>query len=86
MKDIMKIVKSLEDSGLSLKGVSEAKQNDVKEEKEELLSFLLGTLGASLFGNMLKDKWFIRARYGSKKGKEGVRAGCGSTKSLIKDF
>ena len=56
MKDIMKIVKSLEDSGLSLKGVSEAKQNDVKEEKEELLSFLLGTLGASLFGNMLKDK------------------------------
>ena len=56
MKDVMRIVKSLEDSGLALKGANEAKQNDVKEEKEELLSFLSGSLGASLFGNMLKDK------------------------------
>ena len=49
MEDIIKIVKSLEDSGLLLKGVSETVQN----EAEEFLSMLLGTLGASLLGNIL---------------------------------
>ena len=32
MKDIMKIVESLEDSGLLLKGVSETIQNEAKKE------------------------------------------------------
>ena len=50
MVDIMKIVKSLEDSGLLLKGVSETIQNEVKKQKEEFLSMLLDTLGASLLG------------------------------------
>ena len=49
MVDIMKIVKSLEDSGLLLKGVSETIQNEVKKQKE-FLSMLLDTLGASLLG------------------------------------
>ena len=49
MVDIMKIVKSLEDSGLLLKGVSETIQNEVKQQKE-FLSMLLDTLGASLLG------------------------------------
>ena len=66
MKDIMKIVKSLEDSGLLLKGVSETIQNEVKEQKRGFLSMLLGTLVASLLGNMLKGKGFIRAVYGSE--------------------
>ena len=56
MEDIMKIVKSLEDSGLLLKGISEAIQNEVKEQKGGFLSMLLGTLGASLLGNMLAAK------------------------------
>ena len=63
MEDIMKIVKSLEDSGLLLKGVSEAIQNEVKEH------MLLGTLGANLSGkgmNRVRER-FIRAGYGSKK-------------------
>ena len=48
MKDIIEIVKSLEDSGLLLKGVSETIQNEAKEQKGGFLSMLLGTLGASL--------------------------------------
>ena len=46
--DIIKIVKSLEDSGLLLKGVTETAQNQVKEQKGGFLSMLLGTLGAGL--------------------------------------
>ena len=45
----MEIVKSLKDSGLLLKGVTETVQNEVKEEKGGFVSMLLGTLGASLF-------------------------------------
>ena len=44
---IIKIVKSLEDSGLLVKGITETVQNEVKEQKEGFLSALLGTLGAS---------------------------------------
>ena len=52
----MKIVKSLEDSGLLLNGVSETIQNEAKEQKGGFLSILLGTQGASLLGNMLAGK------------------------------
>ena len=48
MKCIFKIVKSLEESGLLLKGVSETVQNEAKEQKGGFLSMLLGTIGASL--------------------------------------
>ena len=74
MKDIIKIVKSLEDSGLLLKGVTETVQNEVKEQKGGFLSMLLGTLGASLLGNILAGKGInragegvIRAGYGNKR-------------------
>ena len=43
IEDINKIVKALEDSGLLLKEVTEAVQNEVKEEKGGFLSMLLGT-------------------------------------------
>ena len=52
MEDI-KIIKSLEDSGLLLEGVTETVQNEVKEQKGRFLSMLLGKLGASLLGNIL---------------------------------
>ena len=61
MEDIIKIVKSLEDSGLLLKGVTETVQNEVKEQKGGFLSMLLGTLGASLLGNILAGKGMNRA-------------------------
>ena len=54
MEDIIKIVKSLEGSGLLLKGVSETIQNDEKEQKGRFLIIMfLGTLEASLLGNIL---------------------------------
>ena len=60
MEDILKIVRSLEDSGLFLKGVSETIQNEDKEERGRFFSMLLGTLGASLLGNTLAGKGVMR--------------------------
>ena len=54
--DIIKMVKSLEDSSLLLKGVTETARNEVKEQKGGFLSMLLGTLGASLLGNLLTGR------------------------------
>ena len=88
MEDIMKIVKSLEYYGLLIKGVSETIQNDAKEQKGGFLSMLLGTLGASLLGNILVGTKINIAGYGSKdlqskdfqfnKGKGIIRADYGS--------
>ena len=75
IEDIIKIVKSLEDSGLLLKGVIETVQNEVKEQKRGFLSMLLVTLGASLLGNLLTRKGLNRA------GKGIVRAGYGRPSS-----
>ena len=71
INNIIKIVKSLEDSGLLLKGVTKTVQNEVKEQKGGFLSMLLGTLGASLLGNLLTGKGIYRAG----KGKGINRAG-----------
>ena len=56
MNDIMKITKSLKESGLLIKGVSETIKNEAKQQKGGFLSMLLGTLGASLLGNLLTGK------------------------------
>ena len=80
IEDIIKIVKSLEDSGLLLKGVTETVQNEVKEQKGGFLSMLLGTLGASLLGNLLTAKGAFHAGkgiHGAGKGKGIYRAGEG---------
>ena len=68
MENIIKIIKSLEDSGLLLKGVSATIQNETKEQKVGFFSMLLGTLGANLLGNILAGKGINRA------GEEIVRA------------
>ena len=47
-----------------LKGVTETFQNEVKEQKGEFLSMLLGTLGASLLGNLLTGKGAIATSQG----------------------
>ena len=86
VEDIIKIIKSLEDSGLLLEGVetvqNEAKeqkhtetvQNEVKEQKEGLFSMLLVTLGANLLGNPLTGKGAIAM----SQGRENIyRAGKG---------
>ena len=80
MKDIMKIIKALENSGISLKEVSKTIKNETSEPKGRFLSMLLGTLGASLLGNLLTcGKGIVRAGEGSvasrTKGDGIVRAG-----------
>ena len=78
MEDIIKTVKSLEDSGLLLKGVTETVQNEVKEQKGEFLRILLGSLGASLLGNLLTGRGINRAGKGRGINRAGdgiVRAG-----------
>ena len=73
----MKIVQALEDSNVLLKGVTKAIRNETKELKEGFLSMLLGTLGASLLGNLLAGKGIVRADSGNKKVKGMLRAGHG---------
>ena len=55
----MKIVKFLEKPGVLIKGVSEKNKNDAKVQKDIFLGMALGTLGASLLGNMLGGKAVI---------------------------
>ena len=63
MNDIMKIIQPLEDSDILLKGVTKT----IKEQKGGFLSMLLGTLGASLLGNLLIGKGIVRAGTGNNK-------------------
>ena len=77
MNDIMKIVQALEDSNILLKGVTKIIKNETKGQKGGFLSMLLGSLGASLLGNLLAWKGIVRAGSGNKKGKEIVRIGSG---------
>ena len=66
MNGIMKIVQTFEDSGILLKVITKTIENETKEQNGGFLGMLLGTLGASLLGNMLADKGFLRAEYGNK--------------------
>ena len=59
LNDIIKIITSLEESGLLIKGVSKKIKNEAKEQKFGFISMLLGTLGASLLGNLLTGKGII---------------------------
>ena len=84
MDEILKIVKSLEDSNVLLKGVSETIQHEAKEQRGGFLSMLLVTLGASLLDDILSKglsgKVVIRAGEGT------IRAGYGSKESSLKKF
>ena len=83
IEGIIKIVKSLEDSGLLLKGVTGIAHNEVKEQKGGFLSMLLGLLGASLLGNLLTGRGINRAGKGhvvNRAGEGIVRAGYGKNK------
>ena len=60
MEDVMKIVKSFEESGLLIKGIGEAIKNEAKEQKGGFIPILLGTLAASILGNTLTGEGVIR--------------------------
>ena len=80
INDIIKIVKSLEDSGLLLKGVTETVQNEVKEQKRGFLSMLLGTLGPSLLGNRGVNRTG-KVRGVNRAGERVLRASYGNIKT-----
>ena len=71
MNYIMKIVAALEDLNILLKGVTKTIKNETKEQKRVFLSMLLGTLGASLLGNLLSGKGTVRATEGIVRGGYG---------------
>ena len=85
MNDIIKIIQALENSNILLKGVTKTIKNETKEQKGGFSSMFLGTLGASLLGNLLTGQWILRAGSGhplsstleNKKGKGIARAGTG---------
>ena len=76
MQDLLKIVKSLEDSGILLDGITETVKNEVKEQKGGFLSMFLGTLGASLLGYLLTKN--LSGRGAIRAGEGTIRAGYGS--------
>ena len=85
MDDILKIVEiveSLEDSGVLLKGVSETIQPEAKEQRGVFLSMLLGTLGASLLGDILSKG--LSGKGVNKAGEGTIRAGYGSKRASLK--
>ena len=82
MSHIIELIKALEDSNILLKGVTKTFKNETKEQNGGFLSMLLGTIGASLLGNLLTGKEIVRAgsghpSYENKKGKGTVRGGSG---------
>ena len=77
MNDIMKIIEALENCGILLKGVTKTIENETKEQGGGFLSVLIGTLGASLLGNLLTGgKGMMRVGEGI------VRAGEQTNKNL----
>ena len=76
MQGLLKIVKSLDDSRTLLDEITETVKNEVKEQKGGFLSILLGTLGASLLGDLLTKK--LSGRGVVRAGEGTIRAGYGS--------
>ena len=76
MNDIMKIIETLENSGILLKGVTKTIENETKEQRGGFLGMLLGTSGASLLGNLLTGGKGI-----TRTGDGIARAGKGSKKT-----
>ena len=74
----MKIVQTLKDSNILLKGVTKTITNEIKGKKVRFLRMLLDTLRASLLGNMFARKGMLRAGCRNKEGKRIVRAGYGN--------
>ena len=73
MNDIIKVIEALENSGILLKRVTKTIENETEEQRGGFLSMLLGTLGASLLGNLLSGKGLACAGQGIVRAGEGVK-------------
>lgn len=67
LKDILKIMKSIEENGVFIEGISDTVKQKVNKQKGGLLSLLLGTLASSILGNILSDKGWYRSGYDVNK-------------------
>ena len=52
MDDNIRIIKSLNSSGVWPDGVSKTVKHEIKRQEDRFLGMLLGPLGASVLGNM----------------------------------
>ena len=68
------VFKTLKDSSILLKIITKTIEHETKEQKGKFLGIPLGTLDASLLGNMLGGKDIVSAGYGNKQGQGIVRA------------
>ena len=84
LNDIMQIIQALEDSGILLKDVTRSVATQTKEQKGGFLSMLLGTLGASLLGNLLSGKGMSRAGEGILRAGEGTTRASATSKGYLK--
>ena len=75
LNDLNKTITALEEHNILLKGTGKTIKNETKEQKGGFLSTLLGTVGASLLGNLLAVKGMCRT------GKEMYRTGQGLKKN-----
>ena len=76
LNNLLQVIKSLENSSILLDGITETVKNEVKEQKGGFLSMLLGTLGASLLGDLLTKS--LSGRGVIRAGKGTIRPGYGS--------
>ena len=72
MNDIIKIIEALENSGILLKRVTKTIENEIKEQRRGFLSMIVGTLEASLLGDLLSGEVMMRA--GERIGRAGEEA------------
>ena len=74
MNDIMQIIQALEERGIIVPGTSQSVVSEIQEQRGGFLGMLLGTLGASLLGNLLTGSKG-RGMYRNKYGQGVIRAG-----------
>ena len=73
LNDLIKIVTVLEEQDILLKGTSKTIKNNTKKQEGGFLSMLLGTLGASLLGNLLTGKGLYRTGNGMYRTGQGLK-------------
>ena len=72
LDDLIKIITALEEYDILLKGTTQTIENETKKQEGEFLSVLLGTLGASLLGNLLTGKGLYRNGNGMYRSGNGM--------------
>ena len=73
LNDLIKIATALEEHDILLKGTSKTIKNNTKKQEGGFLSMLLGTLGASLLGNLLTGKGLYRTGKGMYRTGQGLK-------------